>query len=133
MLHGKKVVENNNSFKKANTLHKSQITVTVLLSLIFGLIFNKTWILPAITGGVVVILPAYLFRNIALDFSSIKTSAKVVLRRFYLAELVKVGITILLFVLCLKLLKINPVGFFVSFVVVQVFTWVLYFRNLLKS
>lgn len=59
--------------------------------------------------------------------------AKKILNKFYLAEIVKFFITFLLFSLVISFIKIDPIAFFMTFILVQMTNWVLGFRNLVGA
>ncbi|MBX9705031.1 MAG: ATP synthase subunit I [Gammaproteobacteria bacterium] len=101
-----------------------QLWLQLILSVVFAaiglLLHGVVTGYSALLGGLVVILPSYLFLLFAFRFSGARAAGKM-LGAFYLGELVKLVTMAALIVLVLKYLPIHGLAFMVSFIGVQFF------------
>ena len=116
--------------KNLSYLSLSQLAATLAASVLFYFYSNS--FISAFLGGIVCIVPAYLFAKVF--FNAKKSNAsdpKKVLANFYLAEFAKFITTfVLFFAVLLMIKKINAVAFFITFVFVQITNWALGFMIL---
>ena len=108
--------------KQAMRIITWQLIVVILLGLICGIFYNILIAKSAVTGGLIAFLPNLLF--VLLVFSETGAlAAKRIVKRFYLAEGLKLMITAILFVLALVLLVVEPLPLFIGFIITQMIFW----------
>lgn len=101
-----------------------QIILLLLMGSIF--LFGGTYnnFISSIYGGVVCIVPFLCFT--ALFFKAkLHLSPQKLLKKFYFAEALKFILTATLFCLVILFFKIEPLPFFISFIVMHLSSWVL--------
>lgn len=109
--------------RKIKQLFGLQCGLVVFLSAITGAIFGKWAAYSAFLGGIVCILPSYLFALIAFRYRGAH-AAKDIVKSFYWGEAVKIMVTVFLFTLVFSTMKV-AVGFFLlAFILVQFTFWI---------
>ncbi len=117
------------SLSKSNSLAKpgrifayKQIGISVIIVLVCALVTYFVWGLSTaqsvITGGVIGIIPNFVFAYKAFKFAGAKSS-KLVVESFFSGVKLKMVLTALLFALAFKFLIILPIPFFTMFCLVM--------------
>jgi len=100
-----------------------QAIVTLLVAVGCYLMTDPVAAYSALLGGVVCFLPNLYFAWESFRHQGAQ-AAKQIVRSFYKAEAVKFGLTAVLFSLVFALVRpLNPIYFFLTYVVVQVVHW----------
>jgi len=100
-----------------------QAIVTLLVAVGCYLMTDPVAAYSALLGGVVCFLPNLYFAWESFRHQGAQ-AAKQIVRSFYKAEAVKFGLTAVLFALVFALVRpLNPIYFFLTYVVVQVVHW----------
>lgn len=107
-----------------------QAVIVGVVSLFFFAVWGVPSGLSALAGGVVVVLPNFIFATLAFSYMGASSSAKV-LQTFYWGEAVKLLLTIVLFSLAFSLLKVEFWPFFLSYTIGLMVPWKasLYFKQ----
>ena len=107
-------------------LFKSNVSVQACISLVVTLIafgiYGTNAGISSIMGCIVAVLPCWLF--FYLVFFKGGSTAKKLVKQFYIAELFKFVLLIGLFALAMQYTYINVLIFFISFFILQVTYWV---------
>lgn len=99
-----------------------QFGVAMLIAVIAQLVSGITSAFSAIVGGLVCVVPNTLF-VIKLFKHNGARAARQIVNGFYKGEALKLTLSILLFALVFKFLKINPLVFFVAYIAAQMVFW----------
>ncbi len=102
----------------------------LLLQLIVAVCLAGFWLLgkgglaaqSALLGGGVHILPSWVFAQKMFRYAGAQQAQQIV-KSFYLGEALKLLLTLLLFALVFIYIKIDPLAFFITFVVIQAVFW----------
>lgn len=115
-------MKNKQGLLLAKKLLSVQFIVTFIVAIILGLFTNLLIMRSVLLGGFVVIVPTFLFSLIFFKNSGALNARKIA-RNFYLAELIKINLSVILFALVFIFCKIMPLVFFITFIIVQMITW----------
>ena len=99
-----------------------QSVLTLVLAVFYALVYSKIAALSALIGGITCILPNVVFAVVAFKYQGAR-SAKKIVQSFYTGEALKLFIAVILFAMVFSLLKIEPVAFFVTYIMVQMCVW----------
>ncbi len=114
-------MKNTCGFGSVKQLLKVQFIMSLLIS--SGLLlYDKQEAWAALLGGIVAIIPSYLFAA-KLFQSQGARAAREIVRGFYIGEALKIFSTIILFTLAFSLFKIAPLPFFTTYIVVLMMHW----------
>jgi ATP synthase protein I len=106
-----------------------QATVACIISTLFFVMWGAQYGLSALAGGVIAVLPNFVFATLAFSHSG-ASSAKVI-KSFYWGEAVKMLLTIALFSLVFINIKVGFMPLFTCYSLVLVVHWIapLYFKQ----
>ncbi|CEG62380.1 ATP synthase subunit I [Legionella micdadei] len=99
-----------------------QLLTSVLISLSLLLIFGKREAMSALLGGIVAIIPSALFARKLFYYRGARAARQIV-KGFYLGEALKIVSSIILFTLIFLLVRITPLAFFFTYIVVLMNYW----------
>lgn len=117
-------LKNNQGLLLARKLLSAQFFVTLTIAVCAILFISYTAFISVILGGVTVIIPTLLFVAIFFRITGALNARKIA-RNFYFAETIKLILSIILFALVFIFCKIMPLMFFITFIVVQMITWIM--------
>ena len=106
----------------ARRLFILQLVITALMSLIFAFRLQWTSMYSAALGGAVCIIPTLYFSRKLFKHRGARQAKKIV-RAFYAGEAIKIALSIVLFSLVFMTVTIDPLAFFITFIVVQCMHW----------
>jgi ATP synthase protein I len=116
------LVNQNSLVKPGRKFAYQQIGLTIIVVLIFTLVTYFYWglsyAISALAGGVIGIIPNFIFAYKAFRFAGAKSS-KLVVESFFSGVKLKMVVTALLFSLAFKFLIILPLPFFSMFCLVM--------------
>lgn len=108
--------------KGANRLLLLQGFIAILTAVIFSVCFGLHAGYSALIGGLVCVLANWIF--VKKCFANKKVmDAKRILLSVYLGEIIKVLVSIVLFVLVFKFISIVVLPFFIGYILVQFMFW----------
>ncbi len=87
--------------------------------LAFGNLVAKSLLL----GGLICILPGWYFIDRVFRITGAQNTAKIV-KRFYHSEVIKILLSIGLFIVAIRYVTLIPLAFFIGFIVAQLVYWV---------
>ncbi len=116
------IVKNRQGLQGAQRLLICQLGITILLAIICLLLSGATAAISAILGGLVSILPNAFFAITMFRHQGARAAKKIV-SSFYKGEALKLALTIIMFTLVFKYFTINPLVFFVVYIVAQMVFW----------
>ncbi len=99
-----------------------QIIVIILLSLLLYFLWNLVVAFSFFWGGAICIIPNIYFAHKLFAQTGAK-AAQQILASFYLCEIVKFVITIILFIVAFKFFHTNKLAIFIGYIVAQVTFW----------
>ncbi len=107
-----------------------QAAVAGILSIIFFAVWGEQNGLSAMAGGVIAVLPNFVFATLAFSYVGASSSGKIV-KSFFLGEAIKLLLTMVLFALAFGMLKVNFTPLFVCYAISLAvpFTASLYFKQ----
>lgn len=115
-------MKNQQGMKSARRLLLIQLVVTMFIAVGALFIGNATAATSALIGGLVCVLPnAYFVRTLFMHNGA--RAARQIVNGFYKGEALKLILSIALFALVFKFLKINPLVFFVAYIAAQMVFW----------
>lgn len=97
---------------------KNQLLILVTFSLVMYCLNMD--VMSFFLGGVCSTIPAMVFHKFALKQS---TSHQVIVKNFYIGEVLKWFISVILFIFTFNLFKVSPGIFFFSYVVLTLSQW----------
>lgn len=106
-----------------------QSILIIILSLGFLILQGVYAGISAFVGGMIFIIPTFIFIRIFFKRFKCSASSQKIVKTFYLAETVKLIITILLFTGAMQWSNLEPIPLFGVFVVSQLTYFVLPFLN----
>ncbi|KTC84712.1 ATP synthase subunit I [Legionella drozanskii LLAP-1] len=99
-----------------------QLLTSVLISLVLLAIFGKKEAMSAVIGGMVAIIPSALFARKLFQYQGARAARQIV-KSFYLGEALKIMSSVILFTFVFMWLKIAPLAFFFTYIVVLMNHW----------
>lgn len=99
-----------------------QLAVSALIALIALVVNGAMASLSALLGGLICVVPNVYFVRQLFKYKGAR-AAKQIVNGFYKGEALKLLLTIALFVLVFKLIRINPLFFFMAFIAAQMVFW----------
>jgi len=99
-----------------------QLSVTMLIAVIALIMSDATAGLSAIVGGLVCVAPNAYFISKLFKHHGARAARRIV-NDFYKGEALKLVLSIILFALVFKFLKVNPLVFFVAYIAAQMVFW----------
>ncbi|WP_232048486.1 ATP synthase subunit I [Legionella adelaidensis] len=115
-------MKNLQGLHKAYLLFAWQFGFTLLIAAVMFVWLGKIASLSAIYGGLVSIVPSLFFARTLFRYQGAR-AAKQIVNSFYKGELLKIFLSILLFALVFLCFSVNPLVFFVSYILVQMVFW----------
>lgn len=109
----------------------AQAAVSIVVAVIAGLVSGGNAALSALCGGAISTLASLVMAVVAFWRGSTVDAARIA-RLFYLGEVAKIAVAIALFVVVLKLFKVNLLALFAAYVATFFVYW-LALANLLPS
>ena len=100
-----------------------QLGATVLAAFILGLIFGLQPAVSGFLGGVCALVPTAVFGR-RLFSASHAHRVHEILRSFYRGELWKIGLTTLLFFVCIQYIHVSFLPFMVTYILCQSAFWI---------
>jgi ATP synthase protein I len=98
-----------------------QFCVTVLLAC-GALCVDKVAAVSALLGGLVCVIPNVYFARTLFKHQGARSARKIV-NGFYAGEAYKLVLTVALFAMVFKTMMVNPLVFFLAYVVTQLVFW----------
>lgn len=99
-----------------------QIVFTLILALSALVFFGKQTAASVILGGFVAIVPALVFTRKFFHHQGAR-AAKQIVKAFYLAEGIKLILSVILFALVFIFIKVQAFAFFLTYIVVILTHW----------
>jgi ATP synthase protein I len=100
-----------------------QLAVTLIAATLCALMYSTNAAISAILGGFVCIIPnAYFARNVFKHQGA--RAAKQIVNSFFKGEALKLITSMLLFTAVFVLYRVNPIAFFVSYIMVLMTHWI---------
>lgn len=100
-----------------------QLAVTLIVATLCALMYNTNAAISAMLGGLVCIIPnAYFARNV-FKYQGAR-AAKQIVNSFFKGEALKLITSMILFTAVFVLYRVNPIAFFVSYIMVLMTHWV---------
>lgn len=99
-----------------------QLGIAALIALIYGLCYNLVSAKSAILGGLVYIIPNAYFASKLFKHQGARAARQIV-NGFYKGEALKIVLSILLFTMVFALIKVNPIAFFLTYIMVMMTHW----------
>ncbi len=99
-----------------------QISTTVAFAVFCALFFGAQAASSALLGGVVCIVPNAFFAGKLFKYQGAR-SAKQIVNSFYKGEALKIALSIILFTLVFVWIKITPLAFFLSYIIILMTHW----------
>lgn len=99
-----------------------QLSTSVLMALIALVVSGQVAFWSAMLGGLVCLMPNIYFARLLFRHAGARAAKKIV-NSFYQGEALKLLLTIVLFILVFKLVKVIPWLFFAAFIVAQMVFW----------
>lgn len=115
-------MKNRQGMQGAQRLLLIQFGVAMLIAVISLLISGSTAAFSAIVGGLVCVVPNACFVRKLFKHNGARAARQIV-NGFYKGEALKLTLSILLFALVFRFLKINPLVFFVAYIAAQMVFW----------
>ena len=115
-------MKNRQGIQSAQRLLLIQLGVTVLIATIVLLISNATDATSAIVGGMVCLVPNVYFASKVFEYNGVRAARQIV-NGFYKGEALKLMLSVALFAMVFKFLKVNPLVFFVAYIAAQMVYW----------
>ena len=100
-----------------------QLAVTLIVATLCALIYNTNAAISAVLGGLVYIIPNAYFANNVFKYQGAR-AAKQIVNSFFKGEALKLITSILLFTAVFVLYRVNPIAFFVSYIMVLMTHWI---------
>lgn len=105
-----------------NRLLLVQMSLIVLLSLLFLIVAEQADAISAALGGLVAFLPMLLFAKKLFAYQGAQAAKKIV-RNFYLGEAFKIIVSVVLFTLVFIYYPVKPLSFFLSYITIVMSHW----------
>lgn len=103
-----------------------QTFIAFLFTLGFWFLQNGMAAISCMIGAIIGIIPTSVFLPLFLHrYSDSKVNARAILGGFYLAEGLKLCVTILLFTLAFQWSKLSVIPLFIAFIAMQLAYWLL--------
>lgn len=115
-------MKNRQGLKGAQRLLLIQFGVAMLIAVVSQLVSGRTAAFSAIVGGLVCVVPNACFVRNLFKHNGARAARQIV-NGFYKGEALKLTLSIVLFALVFKFLKINPLVFFVAYIAAQMVFW----------
>ncbi len=114
---------------KSNSLANKSVRILFVQFVVSVVISSGLWLFEggkpaysALLGGMTCVLSNAYFAKKLFSVTGAQAAQKIV-ANFYIAELVKVLITIILFIICFKFLAISALPFFLTYIIAQMAFW----------
>lgn len=123
-------MNNKQGLQGTNRLFRMQLVAMLIISGIVWFVTSMQSGFSVMLGGLVSIVPNVCFAQMLFRYNGAKAARKIV-SSFYKGEAIKLLLTISLFALIFKNLKVVPLAFFAGFIVAQMMIWFapLFFDN----
>lgn len=108
--------------RAVNRFFLLQLTMTGLCGAVFYMTIGGHAAISSLFAGLTVSLPSYYFAQKLFTYRGAKQARKIV-NAFYQGEALKIILTIIMLALVFSLMKIKPLPFFITFIVVQFSFW----------
>ncbi len=115
-------MKNRQGLKGAKRLILCQFGITACIALVAFLVSGGIASLSAVLGGLVSALPNAIFARKLFQYQGAHAAKKIV-NGFYKGEALKLGLSIVMFMLVFKYCKIMPLVFFITYIVAQMVIW----------
>lgn len=99
-----------------------QISTTLALAMFCALLFGVQAASSALLGGVVCIVPNAFFARKLFKYQGAR-SAKQIVNSFYKGEALKIILSMMLFTAVFLWVKITPLAFFASYIIILMTHW----------
>jgi ATP synthase protein I len=99
-----------------------QLGITATIAMICIGFYNWNTAKSAILGGLVNIIPNAYFANKLFKYQGARAARQIV-NGFYKGEALKIVLSILLFTLVFVFIKVNPIAFFLTYIVIVMTHW----------
>lgn len=116
------MVKNNRGMRLAKRFLLTQVILTLLISLVVGLMSGIRGIMSVWLGGLVSIIPNAYFAMKLFRHQGARAARKIV-GSFYQGEAVKILLTMVLFILVFLYGHVMPLVFFITYILVQMVFW----------
>jgi ATP synthase protein I len=108
--------------KGVRRLLEIQCIISAIIALVLLLAFGIQAAFSALLGGMVAIIPIALFARKLFYYQGARAARQIV-KSFYIGEALKMLLSMTLFILVFTLLRINPLAFFITYIVVLMCYW----------
>lgn len=116
------MVKNQQGLRGARRLFIGQLGVSILIAIALTCFAGTKAGLSAILGGLVSAIPNAVFAIKLFQYQGAR-AAKQIVNSFYIGEVLKIILSIVLFALVFIFFKIVPLVFFATYIVVQMMVW----------
>jgi ATP synthase protein I len=99
-----------------------QLGITAFVSVLCAIIYGANASMSALLGGMVCFVPNVYFARTLFKYKGAR-SAKQIVNCFYKGEAVKIGLSMLLFTTVFVWIKITPLAFFGSYILILMTHW----------
>lgn len=101
------------------------IQVLIGLLITFGLLFFKGWYeaYSALTGSLIGVLPSYYLGNRMFSTTTSEASGDLLLKQIYIAEMMKLGLTVALFLISILVVDAKFSIVIIAYVAVTAVNW----------
>lgn len=100
-----------------------QLAVTLIVATLCALMYNTNAAISAMLGGLVCIIPNAYFASNVFKYQGAR-AAKQIVNSFFKGEALKLITSMLLFTAVFVLYRVNPIAFFVSYIMVLMTHWI---------
>lgn len=115
-------MKNNRALDVVTPLLILQFILTAVIALLLLCLYGSREATSALLGGLVALLPSALFAKKLFAHQGAR-AAKQIVRNFYLGEALKIMTSVALFALVFLFYEVNPLAFFVTYIVVVMTIW----------
>jgi ATP synthase protein I len=99
-----------------------QFGITLLIAMLMWFFRGTQEACSALLGGGVSIIPTFFFARTLFKYQGAR-DAKCIVNNFYKGEFFKIFISVILFAVVFKLLTVNPLVFFASYILAHTMFW----------
>ena len=112
------IIKNNKTAAYRYLAAEAAVAAVIAIILLFSIDTTAAW--SAVMGGAVFIAPNWVFTGVVFRHTE-ADSARSILHRFFIGEMLKIFITILLFAACFILVRpLNVIALFATFLAMMV-------------
>lgn len=110
------------SWQNVKRLLTIQLVLCILVSLSVWLLLGRHQAVSVLLGGIVAWLPSAIFAKKFFHYQG-ASAAKKIVKSFYIGEFLKIISSVILFTLVFLLYEVNPLAFFLTYILVVFTHW----------